>query len=53
MKHLKQFESWTTTTTEPSKEVDVQYTSKDKITYGIHDINISKDGVRTKVKAKF
>ena len=29
MKHLKQFESWTTTTTEPSKEVDVQYNSKD------------------------
>jgi len=53
MKHLKQFESWTTTTTDPSKEVDVQYTSKDKITYGIHDINVSKDGVRTKVKAKF
>jgi hypothetical protein len=53
MKHLKQFENWTTTTTEPNKEVDVQYTSKDKITYGIHDINISRDGVRTKVKAKF
>ena len=53
MKHLKQFENWTTTTTEPNKEVDVQFTSKDKITYGIHDINISKAGVRTKVKAKF
>jgi len=53
MKHLKQFERWTMTTTEPSKEVDVQYTSKGKITYGIHNINISKDGVRTKVKAKF
>ena len=53
MKHLKQFENWTTTTTEPSKEVDVQYTSKDKITYGIHDINVSRQGIRTKVKAKF
>ena len=53
MKHLKQFENWTTTTTEPSKEVDVQYTSKNKITYGIHDINVSRKGIRTKVKAKF
>lgn len=53
MRHLKKFENWTTTTTDPSKEVDLQFTSKDKITYGIHDINISRDNIRTKVKAKF
>lgn len=52
MKHLKQFENWTSTSTN-DKEVEYDYTSKDKITYGIHDINVSRKGIRTKAKAKF
>jgi hypothetical protein len=52
MKHLKQFENWTSTSTD-NKEVEYDYTSKNSIYHGIHDINISRDGIRTKVKAKF
>lgn len=55
MKYLKKLnEMWTQTSTAPSDtEIDTQFTSKDKIYYGIHNIDISKDGIRTKVKAKF
>ena len=55
MKYLKKLnEMWTQTSTAPSDtEIDTQFTSKDKVYYGIHNIDISKDGIRTKVKAKF
>jgi hypothetical protein len=54
MKHLKQFENWTTTSTSTNdKEVEYDYTSKDSIYHGIRDINVSRDGIRTKAKAKF
>jgi hypothetical protein len=53
MKHLESYDGWTTTSTSPSKEVDVQYTSKDKIYYGIHTISLSREGISTDVKAKF
>lgn len=54
MKYLKKInEMWTQTSTAPNTEIDTQFTSSDKIYYGIHNINISKDGIRTTVKAKF
>ena len=57
MKHLKLFEnynddSWTSTST-GNKEVEYDYTSKNSIYHGIQDINVSRNGIRTKVKAKF
>lgn len=55
MKHLKKFENWVTTSTwEPyDSDSNVQYVSKDKIYYGVHDIYLSRDDKRVKVKAKF
>ena len=57
MKHIKHFEnynedSWFSTSTN-NKEVEYDYTSKDKITYGVHNIFVSRNGFRIKVKAKF
>lgn len=46
-------EMWTQTTTKPRKEIDLQYVSKDKTYYGIHNIQVSYKGKRTDVKAKF
>ena len=59
MKHLMKFgENWVTTTTNDKPDapanIDMQYTSKDKIYYGVHTISVSIDGKnRTHVKAKF
>lgn len=55
MKHLKKFENWVTTSTWGPYDSDsnVQYVSKDKIYYGVHDIYLSRDDKRVKVKAKF
>ena len=59
MKHIMKFsENWVTTTTgdkpDAPANIDMQYTSKDKIYYGVHTISVSLDGKnRTYVKAKF
>ncbi len=59
MKHLMKFgENWTTSTTydkpDSPANIDMQYTSKGKIYYGVHTISVSIDGEnRTHVKAKF
>lgn len=57
MKYLKKFnkldEMWTQTTTKPSDEIDLQFVSKDKTYYGVHNIDVSYRNKRTKVKAKF
>ena len=53
---IKFFENWISSTTWSGKfepEEDVQYTSKDKIYYGNHDIYLIRNGKRVKVKAKF
>jgi len=53
MKHLRKFnENWVSTTTS-GEPVEYDYTSKDKIYYGVHDIFVIRDNKRVKVKAKF
>lgn len=46
-------EMWTQTTTKPKEEIDLQFVSKDKTYYGVHNIDVSYKNKRTKVKAKF
>lgn len=54
MKWLKKFESWTSSTTSSDiEEVEWDYTSKDKIYYGIHDVFLLRGDKRVKVSAKF
>jgi hypothetical protein len=56
MKHLKKFlENWVTTTTNPGDVGDVEwdYTSKEKVYYGIHKVTLKREGYSTSVKAKF
>lgn len=53
---IKFFENWISSTTWGGKldpEEDVQYTSKDKIYYGTHEVYLIRNGKRVKVKAKF
>jgi hypothetical protein len=55
---MKFDENWVTTTTNDKPDfpanIDMQYTSKGKIYYGVHTISVSIDGDnRTYVKAKF
>ena len=53
MKHLRKFnENWVSTTTS-GEPVEYDYTSKDNIYYGVHDIFVIRDNKRVKVKAKF
>ena len=49
---LRLNQNWTSTPTY-SNDFDVQYTSKDKIYYGVHTVKISRNGFTTEVKAKF
>lgn len=54
MKNIKKFnEMWTQTTTNPKEDIDLEFTSKGKTYHGIHTINLSYNGKRTPVKAKF
>jgi len=51
---IKKFnEMWTQTVTGDKKDVDLQFVSKDKTYYGVHNIHLSYNGERTSVKAKF
>jgi len=52
MKYLENYDGWTSTST-TNKNFDVQFTSKDKIYYGVHNIDVSRGEYRTTVKAKF
>jgi hypothetical protein len=52
VKYLENYDGWTSTSTS-KKDFDIQFTSKDKIYYGMHNINVSREGFRTIVKAKF
>ncbi len=56
MRIIKFFENWISTTTwggNIDPEETVQYTSKDKIYYGVHEVYLIRGGKRIKVKAKF
>lgn len=50
--YLENYDNWTSTST-LNKKFNVQYTSKDKIYYGVHIISLSRDGITTDAKAKF
>jgi hypothetical protein len=53
MNYLLRFnENWVTSTT-TGEPIEYDYTSKDKIYYGVHDIFVIRDSKRIKVKAKF
>ncbi len=52
MNKVKMFREWTSTSTSGS-QYNVEYTSKNKIYYGIHKITISRDDKSLEVKAKF
>jgi hypothetical protein len=55
MKRLMLFERWVSTSTEGDFDPgsQMQYVSKDKTYYGVHNIWISRLGKRISVKAKF
>lgn len=52
MKHLKTYEMWTSTAT-VNAEHEYDYTSKDKVYYGVHNIFLIRGDKRVMVKAKF
>lgn len=56
MENIIEYSNWTSSSTFGSKEepeINYQFTSKDKIYYGIHTIYIIRDNVRIPVTAKF
>lgn len=53
MKHIKEYNQWYSTSTTPGKNVELEYTSKDKITYNVHKVIVSMGGKSIEVKAKF
>jgi hypothetical protein len=54
MEHIIEYNGWNTTSTiQGDPQVNYQYTSKDKIYYGVHTIYIIRDGKRIPVTAKF
>ena len=55
MENIMEYNQWVTNTTggEDEQNVEYNYTSKDKIYYGEHDIFLSFGDKRTKVHAKF
>ena len=57
MKHIKRYnenidDMWTSTSTN-NKEYEIDYTSKNSIYHGVRSINVSRNGIRAQVKAKF
>jgi hypothetical protein len=58
MKYLEKYKEWVSSSTRPiSKDlegdIDFNYTSSDKIFYGVHNISLSRNGKNIEVKAKF
>jgi hypothetical protein len=50
---IKMFNEWVSTSTHDNINPEMEYTSKDKIYYGIHTVTLSRNGVSVDVKAKF
>ena len=55
MEHIIEYNNWseTTSTASGNPDINYQYTSKDKIYYGVHTIYIIRDNKRIPVTAKF
>lgn len=56
MKRIKLFENWVSTSTSGGEfdlDNQMQYVTRDKTYYGVHNIWISREGKRVPVKAKF
>lgn len=52
MNIIKMFREWVSTSTH-NVDYDVDYTSKEKIYYGVHKVTLSREGKSIEVKAKF
>lgn len=53
MSIIKMFNEWVSTSSHDNINPEFEYTSKDKVYYGVHNVTISRDGVSVDVKAKF
>ena len=53
MKYIVEYNQWYSTSTTPGQNVELEYTSKDKITYNVHKVTLTLGGKSVEVKAKF
>jgi hypothetical protein len=53
MKYIVEYNQWYSTSTTPGQNVELEYTSKDKITYNVHKVILTLGGKSVEVKAKF
>lgn len=53
MGNIKMFNEWVSTSTHNNINTEIDYTSKGKVYYGVHNVTVSRDGLSIDVKAKF
>ena len=53
MKYIVEYNQWYSTSTTSGQNVELEYTSKDKITYNVHKVILTLGGKSVEVKAKF
>lgn len=56
MKHIMEYKKWVISTTDPDygqDDIEYDYISKNKLLYGIHEINVTYNGITIKARAKF
>jgi hypothetical protein len=53
MSNIKMFNEWVSTSSHSNVNTEMEYTSNNKVYYGVHDVTISRNGISVDVKAKF